>query len=72
MEIVPRFETSKTEIRGGRDGLVPLASGQGETTGVPLQQDVAIYLSRLRPNENLIFETLLSRRVFLCRHQWVG
>jgi redox-sensitive bicupin YhaK (pirin superfamily) len=65
MEIVPRFKTSKTEIKGGGDGLVPLASGQGETTGVPLQQDVAIYLSRLRPNENLIFETLLSRRVFL-------
>jgi len=65
LEIVPRFETSKAEFIDGRGGLVPLASGQGETTGVSLQQDVAIYLSRLRPNENLIFETLLSRRSFL-------
>jgi redox-sensitive bicupin YhaK (pirin superfamily) len=58
-------QTADPEVIPGQGGLVPLASGQGDTAGVCLSQDVAIYLSRLRPNENLIFETLLSRRVFL-------
>lgn len=57
--------TGKAEMTGRGTGLVPLASGQEETAAVPLRQDVAIYLSRMRPSENLIFETLPSRRVFL-------
>jgi len=65
IEAMQGSESSKTEISGGKGGLVPLASGQGETTGLSLQQDVAVYLSRLRPTESLIFETLPSRRVFL-------
>jgi redox-sensitive bicupin YhaK (pirin superfamily) len=64
-DAVTGVETSTVEYSKGVGGLVLLASGQGETTGVSLQQDIAIYLVRLRPNENLIFETLLSRRVFL-------
>jgi len=63
-EAVPGEETGTSEISEGEGSLVPLASGQGETTGVTLQQDVAVYLSRLRPNESLIFETLMTRRVF--------
>jgi redox-sensitive bicupin YhaK (pirin superfamily) len=64
-DAVPGSSSSNVEFSKGKVELVPLASGQGETTGVPLQQDVAVYLAKLRPNENLIFETLQSRRVFL-------
>ncbi|MGW8178271.1 MAG: pirin family protein [bacterium] len=65
IEAVPGEEAGKSSSSKGDGGLVPLASGQGEIAAVSLQQDIAIYLSRLRPNETLIFETLLNRRVFL-------
>jgi len=65
MEIAPASEAGDPDVTHGPGGLVSVASGQGETAGVRLSQDVAIYLSRMRLNENLIFETLLSRRVFL-------
>ena len=61
----PGSEVGDPEVLKGSGGLIPLASGQGENAGVRLYQDVAIYLSRMRPNENLIFETLMTRRVFL-------
>jgi redox-sensitive bicupin YhaK (pirin superfamily) len=54
-----------TEAFTDSSGLVLLASGQGEAAGVSLQQDVAVYLSTLKPSETLIFETLSSRKVFL-------
>lgn len=41
--------------------FLPLASGQGHEDGVALANDCAVYLSRLRPSENLIFETVLTR-----------
>ena len=65
VEAVPRTESLKCEPGGNKRELLLLASGQGDTTGIPLNQDVAVYHSRLRQNEHLIFETLHSRRVFL-------
>jgi redox-sensitive bicupin YhaK (pirin superfamily) len=45
--------------------LVSVASGQGHEGSLSLKTDCAVYLGNLRPGEHLIFETLISRRVFL-------
>ena len=65
-DISPGSATSRIENPEKQFGLLPLASGQMEgATEIRLQQDTAVYLSRMGPNENLIFETVPSRLVFL-------
>jgi redox-sensitive bicupin YhaK (pirin superfamily) len=65
-DICPTSVSSRIDDSEKPSGLLLLASGQGEeTTGIRLQQDSAIYMSRMRANENLIFETVPSRLVFL-------
>jgi redox-sensitive bicupin YhaK (pirin superfamily) len=59
------FESQISEIENRDQTLICIASGQEHSEGLDLHEDAAVYLSRLRPSENLIFETLLSRRVFL-------
>jgi redox-sensitive bicupin YhaK (pirin superfamily) len=43
----------------------PLISGQGHEHSVSISLDCAVYLSSLGANENLLFETLSSRRSFI-------
>ncbi|HLV02271.1 MAG TPA: hypothetical protein VKZ59_13455 [Acidobacteriota bacterium] len=54
------FETKQT-----RGTLLPVVSGQIHPEALVVDQDVAIYLSRLYPPEQLIFETLPERSTFL-------
>jgi redox-sensitive bicupin YhaK (pirin superfamily) len=60
---LPNPEEAKLKTNRGFFSFLPLASGQGHEEATVLTSECAIYLSRLRPSENLIFETILSRSV---------
>lgn len=62
---VPEPQEARLNTNRGFFNFLPLASGQGHEDTVFLTTDCAVYLSKLRPFENLIFETVLSRSVLV-------
>lgn len=48
-----------------RGTLQPVASGQGHVDAALLASDSAVYLSHLRPREQVVFETLIQRRSYV-------
>jgi redox-sensitive bicupin YhaK (pirin superfamily) len=65
VEVGPLIQTGSLKSEGGRRTMLPVASGQGHVDTLVLQADAALYHSKLRPNENLIFETVRSRQLLL-------
>lgn len=63
--IQDRLEIEDLSAGARRGTMLPVASGQGQSGALDLGLDSAIYRCRLRPNENLLYETLLERRTFL-------
>lgn len=63
--IPQRIEVKDVDPKEVRGTLLPVASGQSHSQTVRLGEDVAIYLSRLYPPEQLIFETLPQRSTFV-------
>ncbi len=61
----PEPEGVRLNANRGFFNFLPLASGQGQEDALVLANDCAIYLSRLRPSENIIFETVLYRSVYV-------
>jgi len=61
----PDPEGIRLNINRGFFNFLPLASGQDHEDSAVLTTECAVYLSRLRPSENLIFETVLSRSVYV-------
>ncbi len=55
----------RVAVSGVPPGLDCLVSGQGHPDALDLSLDCAVYRAYLRTGENLIFETLLSRRLLL-------
>ncbi|UCF37970.1 MAG: hypothetical protein JSU96_03665 [Acidobacteriota bacterium] len=61
----PSFEVFDVGRQKGFFAFFPIASGQSHENALPLHGDLAFYLSSLRPNENLIFETTMDRKSFV-------
>jgi len=61
----PEPEAVRLNLNRGFFNFLPLASGQGHEDAAVLTTECAVYLSRLRPSENLIFETVLFRSVYV-------
>jgi redox-sensitive bicupin YhaK (pirin superfamily) len=61
----PEPEGVRLNANQGFFNFLPLASGQGHEDAAVLTTECAVYLSRLRPSDNLIFETVLSRSVYV-------
>lgn len=60
-----RVVTKALEAKETRGTLLPVVSGQAHPDTLAVDEDLAIYLSRLYPPEQLIFETLPERCTFL-------
>ncbi len=52
-------------LKDRRGTLQPVASGQDHPDAAPLLSDSAVYLSHLRPKEQVVFETLIQRRSYV-------
>lgn len=55
----------QVKAKGAPPELECLASGQGHSDVLPISLDCAVYRAYLRTGENLIFETVLNRKLFL-------
>ena len=64
-EPVPSHQVAQVQTDGRTPALDCLASGQQHPGALPLPFDCAVYRAFLRTGENLIFETLLSRKLFI-------
>jgi len=64
-EPVPSNRVGQVKAVGRTPALECLISGQHHPDALPVPLDCAVYRAYLRAGETLIFETLLSRRLFI-------